>query len=162
MDIMDVTTGYLACLLWHRRQVRVYELTLDDAAQADLKIMREEAERFLGRIERGDEPDVDWRPATATALKQLHPDLEDRDVEVRRMPVIQYQAACRAYKSAEQRKKLAENRLRQLLGNGRRIVSAHTGDVIATRQVYDVKEHVRKASHVDKIVPAKPSAKENP
>src|SRR5258707_705781 len=46
MDVMDVTTGYVACLLWHRRQVRVYELTMDDDALRDLALMRMGAERF--------------------------------------------------------------------------------------------------------------------
>jgi hypothetical protein len=74
------------------------------------------------------------------------------------MPEIQYRAALRAYKAAEQRKKLAENRMRQLLGSGHRLVSAITGDVIATRQVYDLaaKTIERKACTVDKLVAAKP------
>jgi putative phage-type endonuclease len=157
MDVMGVSTGYVACLLWNRRKVRVYELTLDAAAKEDLLMMRGEARLFLRRIEQGDEPDVDWRPATTAALKHLHPSIEDRTVEVRRMPVIQYRAALKAYKAAEQRKKLAENRLRQLLGTGNRLVSAHTGEVIATRQVYDLaaKTIERKACTVDKLVPAR-------
>ena len=163
MDVMGVTTGYVACLLWSRRKVQVYEITRDDQAEADLKLMREEASGFLGRLANGPEPDIDWRPATTGALKQLHPDVEDRDVAVNRMPIISYRSACRRYKEAEQRKKLAENRLRGLLGNGHRIVSAHTGEVVARRDVYDVKEHTRRASHVDKLVPVKPPApKEQP
>lgn len=156
MDVMGVETGFVACLLWHRRQVRVYEITKDAAAIADLFLMVEEARSFLECVERGIEPDVDWRPATGAALKHLHPDVADVDVAVRRMPIIQYRAACKAYKAAEQRKKLAENRLRDLLGSGHRIVSVHTGEVIARRDVYDVKEHTRRASHVDKLVPVKP------
>lgn len=160
MDVMGVDNAYVACLLWNKRKVRVYEFTLDGDALADLKLMREEARDFLDRIDLNDPPDVDWRPATTETLKRLHPGVEDRDVEVRRMPIIQYRAACKAYKAAEQRKKLAENRLRLLLGNGHRIVSAHTGEVIARRDVYPVREHVRKATTVDKLVPVKP--KENP
>jgi putative phage-type endonuclease len=155
MDVMGVTTGYVACLFLHSKKVRVYELTMDGAARADLKIMRAHAELFLDRIGRGDPPGVDWRPATTGALKALHPAIEDRDVEIRRMPGIQYRAACRRYKEAGQHKKLAENRLRELLGNGHRVVDRVTGDVIATRQVYGVKEHVRKASVTDKLVPAR-------
>lgn len=160
MDVQQVTTWYLACLFVQPWKVRVYEFTLDGDALADLKLMREEARDFLGRIDLGDPPDVDWRPATTETLKRLHPGVEDRDVQVRRMPIISYRAACKAYKAAEQRKKLAENRLRLLLGNGHRIVSAHTGEVIARRDVYPVREHVRKATTVDKLVPVKP--KENP
>jgi putative phage-type endonuclease len=161
MDVLGVTAGYVACLFLHSRQLRVYELTMDDQARADLKLMREHAELFLTRLPNdhfgGHPPDVDWRPATGDALKRLHPDVEDTDVPVRRMPIIQYQAACRAYRAAEQRKKAAENRLRQLLGNGRRITSIHTGEVIATRQVYDLAPRTieRSACTVDKLVPAK-------
>lgn len=163
MDVMGVATGYVAAFLWSRRKVRVYEITLDSGALADLKIMRDTAWCFLDDIRDGREPAIDWRPATTDALKRLHPDVEDRDVPVSRMPIIQYRAACKAYKAAERRKDLATNRLRQLLGNGHRITDALTGEVVARRDVYDVKAHTRKASHVDKLVPVKPPApKEKP
>jgi putative phage-type endonuclease len=159
MDVMQVTTGYVACLFFAgSRQFRVYELTLDADAKADLELMRTEAELFLWRIKLRNPPDVDWRPATSAALRRLHPDVDDRDVPVRRMPVIRYRAACAAYKAAEQRKKLAENRLRQLLGNGHRITSLHTGEVVARRDVYDLPEKTitRKACTVDRLMPVKP------
>lgn len=163
MDVMGVATGYVAAFLWNRRKVRVYEITLDGDAERDLALMRTEAELFLKRLQAGDPPDIDWRPATTAALKRLYPGVEDTDVPVSRMPIIQYRAACKAHKAAEQRKELATNRLRVLLGNGHRIVSAHTGEVVARRDVYDVKAHTRKASHVDKLVPVKPPApKEKP
>ena len=157
MDVMGVTAGYVACLFLHSRKLRVYELAMDADAEADLYLMREEAEMFLTRIRNRIPPEVDWRPATTGALKRLHPSVRDADVEVRRMPVIQYQAACKAYKAAEQRKKLAENRLRELLGDGHRIVSAHTGEVIARRDVYDLPEKtiIRKATTVDRLVAVK-------
>ena len=155
MDVMGVSTAFVACLFIQTWKLRVYELTMDDAAVADLKLMREEARDFLDRIDLQDPPDVDWRPATAATLKHLHPSVEDRDVPVRRKPIIAYRAACKAYKAAEQRKKLAENRLRLLLGDGHRITDERTGEVIARRDVYPVKEHTRKASLVDKLVPVK-------
>jgi putative phage-type endonuclease len=156
MDVVGVGTGYLACLFMNRRQLRVYELTMDDAAQADLALMETEAERFLERIDRGDPPDVDWRPATSAALKTLHPDVEDRDVYISHQRAKWYHAACRNLKTAEQTKRLHENRLRDRLGNGHRLIDNVTGEVIARRDVYDVKEHTRRASHVDKLVPVKP------
>ena len=158
MDVLGVTTGFVAALFLHSRQLRVYELTLDTLARSDLYLMRQAASEFLERIAYGDPPDIDWRPATTDALKHLHPSVDDVDVPVRRMPIIQYQAACKAYKAAEERKKLAENRLRQLLGNGHRIVSWHTGEVIARRDVYDLpaKTITRKACTVDRLIPVKP------
>jgi putative phage-type endonuclease len=161
MDVMDVANCDVACLDWQRRKVRFYQLTMDDAARADLKLMREEARCFLDRIDLQDPPDVDWRPATAAALKHLHPSIEDRDAHIGRQLEISYRAAVRRYKEAERRKDEMTNRLREVMGNGRRAVAARTwgsdGDriVIATRQVYDVKESVRKAYTVNKLVPAR-------
>jgi putative phage-type endonuclease len=156
MDVMGVGTGYLACLFMNRRQLRVYELTMDDQARADLALMLNEAERFLARFIDGRAPDVDWRPATAAALKHLHPGLEDREVVISSTLAGKYRGACAAVKRAEQRKKLAENQIRARLGNGRKAVRAD-GEVIARRDVYDLaeKQVTRKASTVDRLVLAK-------
>ena len=158
MDVMGVDTGYLACLFLHSRKLRVYELAMDDDARGDLKLMRDEAALFMKSIDDGEPPDVDWRPATGDALKRLHPSLQDTEVTVPRALAGQYRAACAAVKKAEQRKHLAENRIRARLGDGRRVLDPD-GQIIATRQVYDVKEHVRKACTVNKLVPAR-TAKE--
>ena len=95
MDVLGVPAGYVACLLWQKRKVRVYRLTMDDRAEADLRIMRSGARRFLERLGHGDEPDVDWRPATTGALKALHPSVADREVTIGRQLAISYRAACR-------------------------------------------------------------------
>ena len=139
MDIMGVSAGFVACLFMNRRQLRVYELTMDDQARADLDLMETEARRFLHRIDRGDPPDVDWRPATSAALKRLHPELEDRDVTIRRQLAISYRAACRHYKEAEQRKDEMTNRVLEAIGGGRRAIEANTELPVASRQVYDQK-----------------------
>jgi putative phage-type endonuclease len=139
MDVLGVITGFVACLFMNRRQLRVYELTMDDNAQADLALMETEARRFLQRIDRGDPPDVDWRPATRDALSHLHPELEDRDVTIGRQLAISYRAACRRYKEAEQRKDEMANRLLDAIGGGKRAIEACTGLPVAGRQVYDQK-----------------------
>jgi putative phage-type endonuclease len=154
MDVMGVTTGFVACLFLHSRTLRVYELTMDDAARGDLKLMREEAREFLDRIDLGDPPDVDWRPATTAALKHLHPSLEDRQAIVPKGMARAYAAACGRYKSAEQSKKRLENQIRQRLGAANAAV-LRDGTKVAARQVYEVREHTRKASTVDKLVPSK-------
>jgi putative phage-type endonuclease len=155
MDTLGVTTGYLAALIWHRRQVRVYELTMDDQAEADLELMRGEAEAFLECVRLGVAPEPDWRPATSSALKHLHPEITDVDVPVSRQTVISYRAACKAHKAAERRKDEMTNRILALIGDGHRAVDCRTGDVIATRQVYPVKESVRRGYTVRKLVPAR-------
>jgi putative phage-type endonuclease len=155
MDVMGVSTGYVACLFLATRQVRVYEITLDSLAGADLELMRQEAVHFRGRLETGSPPEVDWTPATAAALKHLHPGLEDREVVISGTLARQYKAACRAVDRADRRKALAVNRIRARLGNGRYVLD-RDGQPVATRQVYGVKAHLRKAATVDKLVPAKP------
>jgi putative phage-type endonuclease len=154
LDVLQVSTAYVPTLFLHSRQVRVYELTMDADAEHDLKLMRDTAQCFLDDIRDRKAPEVDWRPQTSAALKRLYPGLEDREVIISRTLIGQYRGACSALRKAEQRKKLAENRIRARLGNGRRVV-APDGEAVATRQVYDVKEHLRKASKVDKLVPAK-------
>ena len=155
MDVMGVSTAYVACLLMRSWKLRVYEIALDAGAEADLELMRGEAREFLDRISRGNPPDVDWRPQTAAALKHLHPDVEDREAVVSTRAAISYRAACRRYKEAERRRDEMTNRLRAEMGSARTAVTRR-GEEVATRQAYPVREHVRKASAVDKIVPAKP------
>jgi putative phage-type endonuclease len=156
MDVMGVQTGFVACLLWQRRQVRVYELTLDSAAEDDLDLMKNEADAFLARIAVGSPPDIDWRPATRDALKHLHPSVKDEDVNIGGQLAGRYRAACRTLKTAEQKKAKYENQIRELLGSARRATAA--SEVVARRDVYDVaaKTIERKAFTVDKLVPVKP------
>lgn len=136
MDVMGVTRAYVPMLAMRSWKLRVYELELDDQAQADLRLMRSEARDFLARIEHRTEPDVDWRPQTTAALKHLNPGLEQRDVTVRRQLAISYRAAVRRAAEAEQRKELMTNRMLAAIGTGRRAIEANTGDLVATRSVY--------------------------
>ena len=155
-DVMAARNWYLACLDWRSRKIRVYEGKLDDQAEADLRLMRIEALAFLDRLNGcGGPPDVDWRPQTAAALKHLHPSLEDREAVIGVRTAISYRAACRRYKEAERRKNEMTNRLRAEMGSARTAVTRR-GEHVAARQVYEVKEHTRKASVTDKLVPSRP------
>jgi putative phage-type endonuclease len=162
-DVLGVDHWYLACLFLHSRKLRVYEGVIDADAEADLKIMRDTAQCFLDDIRDGNPPDVDWRPATTTALKRLHPSVEDRDAHIGRRLEISYRAAIRRHKEAEKRKQLMENRLRDAMGSARRAVAAYGsgpggGLLIARRDVYDLPEKTitRKAATVDRLVAVKP------
>ena len=162
MSVLAVDTAYIAALIWHKRQVRVYEITMDDQALADLHLMRKEAEAFMWRVRAGDPPEPDWRPATAAALKRLHPEIKDRDVPVARQLVISYRAAQKAYKAAEKRQAEMVNRMIAVIGDGHRATDVRTGEVVASRQVYPVKESVRKAYTVRKLVPARAPKESTP
>lgn len=178
MDVMGVDRAYVACLRMRQWDIREYVIEHAEGCGAgrnmlaypslacpacdDIVLMREAARDFLDRIDLKEPPDVDWRPATAYALKQLHPSLEDRDAHVGRQLEISYRAAVRRYKEAEQRKDEMTNRLREAMGSARRAVAARTWGkdgqriVIARRDVYEVGESVRKAYTVDKLVPVYP------
>ena len=118
--------------------------------------MRREAVTFLGRIKAGDPPDVDWRPATAAALKRLHPSVTGEDVTIPKGIARAYQAACGRADTAKKRKALYENRIRERLGTGHRAVA--DGQPVARRDVYDLpeKQITRKACTVDRLMPVKP------
>jgi len=136
MDVLGVTSAYVACLMMRSWKLRVYELAMDADAEADLKIMRDTAECFCDDIRDGRAPDVDWRPQTTAALKHLHPGIEQRDVTVGRRLAISYRAAVRRAAQAGQRKELMTNRMLAAIGTGRRAVEAGTDEVVATRSVY--------------------------
>jgi predicted phage-related endonuclease len=158
MDVLGVDAAYVACLMWQSRKVRVYEIGMDAAAVFDLGLLRKGAEDFLDRIEAGDPPPIDWRPATARALRELHPSVEDREVTIGRQLSISYRAAYRSFKAAERRKDEMTNRVLAEMGSARVAIEAGTGAKLAGRQVYDVKAHTRQASTVNKLVIAKESS----
>jgi putative phage-type endonuclease len=139
MDVMGVSTGYVACLLMRQWKIRVYELTLDSQAEDDLDLMKNEADSFLARLHNEIPPEVDWRPATGQALRRLHPSVVDKDMPVRRSLATQYRAAVRRYDEAKQRKALLTNRVLQAIGDGRRAVDERTSEHIATRSASEPK-----------------------
>lgn len=151
-DVLGLGTWYMAALNRSTGELRVYEITVDAEAQHDLEIMRDEAFQFLMRT---DPPDVDWRPATTTALKRLHPDLEDREQVIPARIGRAWLAACGRVKSAEAAKRRLENQIRERLGAAARAVT-RDGTKVATRQKYTVTEKkIRDPYEVDKLMPAR-------
>jgi hypothetical protein len=163
MDVMGVETAHVVALRVRDWQVREYAVRMDGDALADLKLMRDEALDFLGRIDRREPPGVDWRPATIAALKTLHPSVDDdEDVLLSTQLGKRWRAAVRNEKHWEQRKKLYEAQIRQAMGGARRASMLGIGrEPLARRDVYEVREHVRKASVVDKLVPVYPKKEKN-
>lgn len=165
MDVMRVSRAYVACLRMRQWDIREYVIEhggrdpWEDAnhgegcaACTDQYLMRDAARDFLGRIDRKEAPDVDWRPATIGALKQLHPSLTDEDALVGDRLAANYRAAARNEKHWEQRKKLYEARIREQMGSARRAFTAIGSELVCRRDVYTVREHVRRESTVDKLV----------
>lgn len=179
MDVMGVDRAYVACLRMRQWDIREYVIEHDESplieyphdipgplapgicrACADIELMRDAARDFLDRIDRQEPPDVDWRPATAYALKQLHPSVTDERAVIGLQLRERYRAAVRNYKHWEQRKKLYEAQIRERMGSARHAIS-ESGVPVARRDVYEVGESVRKAYTVDKLVPIYPKKAKN-
>lgn len=145
MHVMGVDTAYVP-VLFNGRTYREYIVKQDDV---DVALMVKEAEAFWQRIVDGDPPDVDWRPATTLALKRLHPDVEDTEVELPADLIRQWQAADEQIREAKRAKDEAENRIRDLLGKAAR--GTVNGRKVVTRSVYDVRERVMPATTVNRL-----------
>jgi putative phage-type endonuclease len=150
MHVTGVRRAYLP-VLFDGRTYREYVVDQDDE---DVALMVKEAEEFLRRIFDRDPPDVDWRASTTSALKELHPELEDREVEVDPQWREDYLAADAAIKAAEQEKALASNRILAAMGNAARAVV--NGQKVASRSVFDLKERTLPATTVRRLYVNKP------
>lgn len=111
MDALGLNVAYVP--MWLGTNYREYVVEFHEA---DVMLMRAEAEKFLTSVREDRQPDIDGHVATGRRLKRLHPELVDDEISVPLTVVRQYQAARRLKKAAEERMRLAENRVRAALG----------------------------------------------
>lgn len=130
LDVLEVDEVHIAAL--GPGGFRAYRVRRDER---DLRIMRAAGERFMHRLESGDAPDVDEHPATARAMKALHPSVEDYDVEVPVALAEGYRRARALRDRIEARVDAYEARIRAAIGGGRRAMC--NGKLVASRSVYD-------------------------
>jgi putative phage-type endonuclease len=136
-DVLGAAVAFVP-VLQPSRKVKTYTVEVTAADRADILVMRERALGFLGRVARRDPPPVDWTPATATALRRLHPDLDDTTARVPRKLADRYTAALEAKDAAEQRLGLARNEILQRMGPARAAAALDGGQLVevATRRKY--------------------------
>lgn len=149
LDTLGLGEAHVTCLFLGTRSRRDYVVSYD---VVDVDLMRKAAQEFLAQVERGVAPPIDHTPATLGALKQLHPELEDKEVEVRGGLADSYRAACDELKRTKKLKALIENALRAAMGSAHKAVDP-AGETVATRSIYTVPGHTRAASTVDKLTP---------
>lgn len=157
LDTLGLDLGYLGASITGQPP-RTFVIPYDPD---DVALMRDAAEEFLARVREGRAPGIDEHTATTTALKQLHPDLDETDATVALDLAEEYRAACAAQKAADAAKKAVENRLRDAMGRAKWALDP-AGAKVATRSVYEVAEHVRRASTTDKLTPARAAAVKAP
>jgi putative phage-type endonuclease len=151
LDVLGAELAYLAVLIGGT-DYREYLVEYDEA---EAKLIRDADAAFWADVQAERPPDVDDSPATARALRHLHPTVEDREQLVPAGLARRYHAAVAAARRADKRKQLADNQLRARLGTARRAVLAD-GTPVATRSVYDRKPYEVGPATVDRLLPATP------
>lgn len=129
LDVLGLDRAYLAVLFLRGRELRVYRI---DAHPADQAYMRQHGAEFLADVAAGIVPDLDAHTSTYQAVRELHPDIDARDVQLDGDLAADYVDACEQFDLAQQRRALWTTRVADAMGLARRGLA---GDrVIARRQ----------------------------
>lgn len=159
MDVGDYDTGWLP-VMDNRHRVVTYVIHRADYEE-DIAYLRDAGLAFMERLRNGDEPEVDWTPATATALRRLHPELQDLEVAIPLGLARKWRNAAKAKARAEQRMDLCRNQIMQRMGPAKyAVVAGLTGKrgqpvKLATRVKYYQEPHEVRGFPVDKLQPGK-------
>ncbi|MEV5537432.1 lambda-exonuclease family protein [Saccharopolyspora shandongensis] len=127
LDTLGFTEAYIAVLIGGS-DYREYHVPYDAGEAATL---RKAAAQFITSLESGTPPDIDTHAATYQVIRELHPDIDDVDVEIAGELAERYRAALADHKAAEALKRQAAAEVLDALGRARRAVCA--GEPIAIR-----------------------------
>lgn len=119
MDVTGLNEWWVA-VLFGGSDYREYRLVMDDAARADLDLMRQTAQAFLWDLNHDVLPDIDDHTVTQQVIRDMHPGI-DRDVNVT-VPVDlaeEYWSAYDVHKAAEANLTYYRSVLLGLIGDGR-------------------------------------------
>lgn len=114
-DVLGVSTVYIAAL--GPTGFRSYTVHIDDAAKADLEVMRAAAGDFHRRLVEAEAPDLDGHSATLSTLQKLYPFVGEGDVEVPLELAESYRQARADRDEAKARVAECEARIRAALGS---------------------------------------------
>lgn len=134
--------------LFKGNHFRHYVVDRDDN---DIDAMVAAGEQFMRRLRTGTPPPIDGSEATLDTLRRLHPDLVDEDVTLPQHLIRQWREASNDLTAAKARKELLANEIRAVLGSAARGIDGVTGDVVVTRQRFEVGEYTVKASTRDQL-----------
>lgn len=131
MDVLHARRGVLVVMIGHR-EIREYPIAYDGG---DTVLMRNAGLQFLDDVRAGIAPDLDGHPATGKALRKLHPELEDREVEIPDGLAMSYLRTKRLADRVEAHQRHVEHRLREVLGSARR--GMHDGQRLVSRSMFE-------------------------
>jgi putative phage-type endonuclease len=126
LDTLGLHLAHVAVLTGLDFREYVVEWNRDEA-----ELLRAAGREFLDAVERDERPDIDEHGATYRAVRELHPDIDDVEIEIEPALAERYRRAVADHKAAEQAKQQATAELLDALGDGRRAVVA--GESIAIR-----------------------------
>lgn len=93
--------------------------------------LRAAARQFLDSVDRGVRPEIDEHAATHQAVRELHPEIDDTEIEIKPGLAEQYRAAVADHKRAEAAKLQATSEVLDALGRHRRALV--NGESVAIR-----------------------------
>ena len=129
MDCLGLAAGYVAVLL-PRLQMRAYTVRFDAGEAA---FIRDQVQAFLDSLPGGPAeqvPDIDDHDQTYVAVRQLHPDITDEQIEV---PIGLAGPYCRSVlelRAAEAEHQLQRSRLADHMGDAKKAVVRTAPDVV--------------------------------
>lgn len=126
--VMDLPVCYVAAITSHL-EFRWYRIERD---QGDIDYLIEQADAFLASIAEGIEPDVDSSEHTYAAIREMHPDIDGRTIELEPHTAIAYVHALRAEREAKAAKQDAVNHIAHEMGTAQH--AEYAGMTYAHRQ----------------------------
>lgn len=128
LDVLDLDQADVAVLVGGC-DYREYTVRYDPA-EADL--LRQAAVEFLDRVNRLERPDIDAHGATYEAIREMHPEITDADVELDPTIAARYVTARAALADATDAEQHARSLVADAMGNAKK--ATWDGRTIATRQ----------------------------
>ncbi|MCA1195105.1 YqaJ viral recombinase family protein [Saccharopolyspora sp. 6V] len=86
----------------------------------EVEILRQAGAEFMRTVEQGERPSIDEHGETYQVIREWHPDIDDREVEITAEQAADYRAAVAAHKAAEDAKRKAAAQLADVMGTARR------------------------------------------
>ncbi|MFB7548545.1 YqaJ viral recombinase family protein [Streptomyces sp. NPDC056154] len=131
LDTLGLDLCHVAVLI-SGHDYREYVVEYDEA---DAKMMREQAIRFLDSVRHGQRPDIDDSAETYSTLRRQADRFDDTDVEIPGPIASRYEVTHQQLKASETEHQHAKSLLLDALGNGRNAM--HLGRRIAYRTAHE-------------------------
>lgn len=116
LDVFGLETGYVEVFIGSQGRFAEYVVHADERGQ---KLLRDRAEQFLASLDRGERPSIDAHDATYQVVRELHPLIEPRSIEVPAEVAIPYARAKHAESLAKAAAQQATAVLADAMGNAK-------------------------------------------